>query len=805
MRITIGTAKWTENLSERASDRRRTARHAIIYLGLGLAGAFSLATNPAWAASDVVISQVYGGGGRSGAPFKQDFIELFNRGSMATPLSGWTVQYASATGNTWRATPLSGILPPGQYLLIELARGNRGGLDLPAPDIKGSLSLASKSGKVALVNSIAALTCSTPFLPNPSILDLVGYGSANNFEGVGAATHLSTSTAALRKEGGCVDTDNSTADFAIGVPTPRNRASPLHLCPPNSAMHIHTIQGTGHLSPFKGQAVSALEGVVTATRSKGFYMQDPLPDADPATSEGIFVFTSSTPSVNVGDRVRVSGTVEEFRPGGEGGVNNLTITEISSPTVQVITSGNALSVPVMIGGGGRVPPNKMIEDDAVGSVETSGSFDADTDGIDFYESLEGMRVQINNAVAVGPTSNFGEIPVVGDLGARATTRTVRGGIVIAADDFNPERVFLDDALTPLPEVNVGDKFTRVEGVLDYSFGNFKLLPTVPVTTLTGGLIPETTAATATDQLSVASFNVENLDPQDAPDKFRRLAEQIVHNLKSPDILGLMEVQDNNGAVNDGVVDANVTFNRLISAIPAAGGPGYQFRSIDPVDDQDGGEPGGNIRVGFLFNPARVTFVDRPGGSSTSTTTVVGGAQGPALSASPGRLDPLNPAFTRSRKPLVSEFLFDDHTLFIIANHFNSKGGDQPLFGHHQPPARPSETQRRQQAQVVSDFVQAILARDSNANVVVLGDLNDFEFSDTLGILKSAGLTDIVETLPPEERYTYVFEGNSQVLDHILISPNLVQNAAVEYDVVHVNAEFAEQVSDHDPEVARIRF
>jgi predicted extracellular nuclease len=154
---------------------------------------------------------------------------------------------------------------------------------------------------------------------------------------------------------------------------------------------------------------------------------------------------------------------------------------------------------------------------------------------------------------------------------------------------------------------------------------------------------------------------------------------------------------------------------------------------------------------------------------------------------------------------VGEFLFDGHTLFIIANHFNSKGGGQPLFGHHQPPARPSETQRRQQAQVVSDFVQAILARDPNANVVVLGDLNDFEFSDTLGILKSAGLTDIVETLPPEERYTYVFEGNSQVLDHILISSNLVQNAAVEYDVVHVNAEFAEQVSDHDPEVARIRF
>jgi uncharacterized protein len=805
MQVKTGTAKGTENLDRRASNSWHTAQHAAIYIGLGLAGAFSPVANPALAASDVVISQVYGGGGRSGAPFKQDFIELLNRGSTPISLSGWTVQYASATGNTWQTTPLSGALQPGQYLLIELARRNRGGLDLPTPDIRGRLSLASKSGKVALVNSTAVLTCGTPCLPNPSIQDLVGYGHANSFEGEGTTALLSATTAALRKGDGCTDTDNNTTDFATGAPIPHNSESPLNVCTQSPATRIHAIQGKGHLSPLKDQAVSAVEGIVTATHSKGFYMQDPLPDADSATSEGIFVFTSSAPSVKVGDRVSVSGTVREFRPGGEGGTNNLTITQIANPTVQAIASGTTLPAPVVIGTGGRVPPNKVIEDDADGSVETGGSFDVDADGIDFYESLEGMRVQINNAVAMGPTSDFGEIPVIGDLGAHATIRSGRGGLVVAADDFNPERILLDDALTPLPRVNVGDRFARVEGILDYSFGNFKLLLTVPMTVISGGLTPETTAAAAADQLSVASFNVENLDPQDAPDKFRRLAEQIVHNLKSPDIFGLMEVQDNNGAVNDSVVDASTTFNRLISAIQAAGGPGYQFRSIDPVDDQDGGEPGGNIRVGFLFNPARVTFVDRPGGSSTSTTTVVSGTQGIALSASPGRIDPLNPAFTRSRKPLVGEFLFDGHTLFVIANHFNSKGGDQPLFGHHQPPARPSEVQRQQQAQVVSDFVQTILARDPNASVVVLGDLNDFEFSGTLGLLKSARLTDLVETLPPEERYTYVFEGNSQVLDHILVSPNLVQNAAVEYDVVHVNAEFANQVSDHDPEVARIRF
>jgi hypothetical protein len=126
----------------------------------------------------------------------------------------------------------------------------------------------------------------------------------------------------------------------------------------------------------------------------------------------------------------------------------------------------------------------------------------DTDGIDFYESLEGMRVQINNAVAVGPTAKSGEIPVIGDLGANATTRTARGGIVVALDDFNPERILLDNALTPLPQVNVGDRFARVEGILDYSFGNFKLLVTAPLTSMPGGLMPETTA----DATAIQAFS-----------------------------------------------------------------------------------------------------------------------------------------------------------------------------------------------------------------------------------------------------------------------------------------------------------
>jgi len=275
-------------------------------------------------------------------------------------------------------------------------------------------------------------------------------------------------------------------------------------------------------------------------------------------------------------------------------------------------------------------------------------------------------------------------------------------------------------------------------------------------------------------------------------------------MKSPDIVSLEEIQDNNGAMNDSVVDASQTLNKLITAIQDAGGPAYEFRQINPVDDQDGGEPGGNIRVGFIFRTDRgVAFVDRPGGDSTTATTVVNAADGPQLSASPGRIDPANSAWNASRKPLAGEFTFRGQHFFLIANHFNSKGGDQPLFGRFQPPTRSSEVQRHQQAQIVNSFVDAILALDANANVIVLGDLNDFEFSETVTTLEGGVLHALMTTLPQNERYSYVFEGNSQSLDHIVVSDKLF-GGAFTYDPVHVNAEFFDQLSDHDPQVAHFR-
>jgi predicted extracellular nuclease len=587
---------------------------------------------------------------------------------------------------------------------------------------------------------------------------------------------------------------------------------------------IAQVQGAGHLSAFTGQLVK-VEGVVIAESGSSVWVQDVTPDADPATSEAILVFGSTVANaVVVGDLVHVRGTVTEFRAGctpncapTSGAFDNLTITELAAPGVGVTNFGPASLPPAMvIGAGGRVPPTLVIEDDsATGNVETSNTFDPAQDGIDFYETLESMLVQVNDAVVVGPTNGFGETFVLADDGAGASVRTPRGGVLVRdvdpstpgdyrLGDFNPERIMLDDLFRSVPIVDVADHFTTsAVGVMTYDFANFRIAVTNALTEADGGLMREVTAAPDANELSVATFNVENLDPSDAP-TIPRLARIVVENLRSPDLIGIEEMQDNTGGTNDGTTAANLSWQAFIDAIVAAGGPRYDYRQIDPVNNADGGQPGGNIRVGFLFRTDReLRFVDRGSGDATTPTGVFRAEGGAHLTLSPGRVDPANPAWEATRKPLAGEFVWNDKTLIAIVNHFSSKGGDDPLFGRFQPPVRPSETARHQQAASVNAFVDQILAAERKANVVVLGDINDFEFSETTQILEGGVLTSLMHTLPQEERYSYVFEGNSQVLDQILFSENMLRGLDV-YDVVHVNAEFADQASDHDPSVARVK-
>ena len=579
-------------------------------------------------------------------------------------------------------------------------------------------------------------------------------------------------------------------------------------------MYIHEVQGAQHLSPYMGQHVENVYGIVTVTDSRGFWMQTPDADVDAsdATSEGVYTYVGSGgPGVNKGDEVLVTADVSEYYPGGYG-TGNLSITELSHPSIIPLSHGNPLPSPTILGNGGRIPPDMVIDNDSTGDVNTNPNFDPDQDGIDFYESVEGMLVQINNAQAVGPTSKYGEIPVVGDKGANASILTYRGGITIRPDDFNPERIIIDDALySNEPKVNTGDQFPgAIIGVVNYSYGNYKVLNPDPLPPVdSSGLGKEYTKPTY-DQLSVATFNLENLDPGDSSDKFNGLATVIVQHMRSPDIIGVEEVQDNTGPSDDGTVDANVTFQMLIDAITAAGGPTYEFRQINPQNNADGGQPGANIRVGFLFRPDRVTFVDHPGGDATTPTDVAMTPNGPTLTLSPGRVAPNDPAFSEdanlgyedSRKSLAGEFMFGDYKVFVIVNHFKSKGGDDALFGRIQPPVQNTLPQRKAQAQAINDFASKILSLDPKANVVVVGDLNDFDFSDTLKALQGDNLTNLVNYLPREDRYSFIYNGNSQMLDHILVSSNmLAHNTRI--DAVHVDSEFPvdDRASDHDPVLA----
>ena len=250
---------------------------------------------------------------------------------------------------------------------------------------------------------------------------------------------------------------------------------------------------------------------------------------------------------------------------------------------------------------------------------------------------------------------------------------------------------LDDEILPTPPVaNVGDHFDGpAVGVLDYNFGNFMLEVTQPLLRVDSGLQREITAAATAQQLAIATFNVENLAPGDGAAKFDGLANRIVENLRSPEIVALEEVQDNNGATDDGTVESNVTLDTLVAAIEGAGGPHYSYTYVAPVDDQDGGQPGGNIRIAFLYDEAAGVSLPAGGDEGRLDRGGVrrdgrGRAAAPRTRSRPCRPD--EPSVTDSRKPLAGEFVFRGQTIFVIGNHFNSKGGDDPLMGRFQPPS-----------------------------------------------------------------------------------------------------------------------
>ncbi|KXT06625.1 hypothetical protein AC578_8474 [Pseudocercospora eumusae] len=583
---------------------------------------------------------------------------------------------------------------------------------------------------------------------------------------------------------------------------------------------IAQINGNKFLSPYNGQNVTGVRGVVTAKGPQGFWIRSETPDRDPKTSDSIYVFGSQVVNrTAVGDVVTLNGRVTEYRSSSA----YLYLTEIDRPTnVTVVRSGVQVH-PIVIGQQARNPPNKQyssLDKGDVFAVPNNQSLISTTNpelnpqryGLDFWESLSGELVTVRKARAIGRPNSFGDTWVVGDWKTTGSNR--RGGLTITDKDANPEAILIGsplDATSNPTTTKLGDSLEDITGVITQAFGFYRILPltNIKVTRSRSPALPPATTLTSSGKcngITVGQYNVENLQP--ASDNLQAIAEDIVNYMRTPDLLFVQEIQDDNGPTNDAVVDANVTLATLRDAINAlSSSTNYSFVDIDPVDDQDGGQPGGNIRVAYLYKP-NVIQLRRPNpGSSTQANEVL---PGPTLKYNPGLIDPQNSAWQASRKPIAAQWETfgngNNSTFFTVNFHWTSKGGSSSLHGDARPPVNGGVDQRTAQANVSGSFIRQILRYDSNAAIMAAGDYNEFSIAQPLKTFASvSGLKslDDVVGISATDQYTYLFDMNAQQLDHMYVSPKLA-NRNSQYEHIHVNTWVAydDQASDHDPSVSK---
>lgn len=582
---------------------------------------------------------------------------------------------------------------------------------------------------------------------------------------------------------------------------------------PEDGIMIHDIQGEGHESTMQGDVVEGVEGIVTykydIRGSHYFHMQTPEDkyDGNPNTSEGIVVYTGREEDVSVGDLVEVTGEVSEYYIDGydDKEKTDLPVTQINARDDQggLITVNESdvdLPEPIKITSS-EIPETISNEDDFA-------TYDPENYAIDFWESIEGMRVEVEPSQAIGPQLH-GDLVVVTDE-FEVENPTDNGGVRLTEDAPNAQAIhFKVNPNGPARDLEIatGDAFTEsLTGVVNYGFGNYKVYADLDdvkdAHEATGAQPEKTTIEKDDDKLSVATYNVENFsaNTSETPDsKAQNIARAFVDDMDSPDIIGIVEVMANDGQDSTSP-EADESYERLISEIEKKDGPTYEYANINPEFNQDGGAPGGNIRVGFLYNPDRVDMTEAEQGGSSEAV----GYEDGQLTLNPGRVSP--DVFENTRKPLAAQFEFNGESVVVVANHLNSKLGDDPFFGQNQPPNLESREQRKVLAEELNGFVQDIKQDNPKENVVVLGDMNDYEFSEPLQILAGNEMTNLAEKVPEEDRYSYVYQGNSHVFDHVLVSNNIAD--ATEIDFLHVNADFTDmhgRASDHDPVLTQIDF
>ena len=545
---------------------------------------------------------------------------------------------------------------------------------------------------------------------------------------------------------------------------------------------IRTIQGTELQSPLAGRTVRT-RGVVTGRTRKGFFIQDPEAKAVDTASCGLFVFSYEHKPA-VGTMVEVEGKVVDFvREEGDRPTTQLALQELRKlgrrgPTIEVywLTAEN-------------LPTDTMLL-------------------ARMLNSLEGMLVGIRaGATFIAPSNPFGDYVVApadtGDAG-----RSVNGGMVVDPD--NPERWFPSFRIidySVAPQVNVGARLLQpISGPLNYRGGSYQISVQGPIEVAPAEVAVEKTALQPDGEaVTVMTLNGFNLDvkvedPALAQDprrdvdddvgdgRFRSLARAVVEQAGGPDIIALQEIQDNDGAEISGVVDATQTYEQLIQEISLHGGPPYAWVDIAPHANADGGQPGGNIRNGLLYNPARAALVD-------NSVFLLGDD---------------DPAYAGSRKPLAARFVVRSSgaNLTVVNVHLASKRHQHSIFSPQDPGYDPKLPTRVRQAEIVRALLIELAGK--NEDYYVTGDFNAFEFSKTLAAMTGNESVNLVLSLPPNERYDYNHRGQLQALMHGLVSRRQAEQRRAEYAILHGNeligvkaGELGSKPTDHAYVIARL--
>jgi len=527
---------------------------------VGMLPGWGMPTTPVAAApqaNDIRISQVYGGGGNSGATYTHDFIELFNAGAATVDLAGWSVQYASSTGTSWQVTNLSRSIGPGEYYLVQEAQGTGGTTPLPTPDATGTIAMSSSNGKVALVNSTTALSGACP----TGLMDMVGYGSANCYEGSGPAPALTNTTAALRAAEGCTDTDNNAADFSTGAPTPRHSASPTHSCGmPGGAL---IVAKTGPAAVLPGASYTYTLTVENATGGllTNVVLSDTLPidvgyaSSDPAGTWDAASHTITWTQATFADAATLTYTLAVTAPTTWGAVSNADyaawaiewVTPTSGSAVSTVvndcgsiekiqsnrdSSGNSLcdGYPATVEGVvyAVYPVGYAIADAAGpwhglyiytgsgGAKPAMGDELSVTGTVDEYFNMTELTGSSFTVLSSGNTPYAASIADVGDIATESATAESYESVLVEVNDVTVDGANLGygewsvtdggasvrvNDLGYVYTPSLGDFLSTVRGMLNYANSNFKIEPrdagdVVPGTP-TGLLVSKTGPATTT--------------------------------------------------------------------------------------------------------------------------------------------------------------------------------------------------------------------------------------------------------------------------------------------------------------------